>query len=338
VSVRVRPPAPTLAALLLAAACGSSSSSFSPPPDAEPPPPDATPCPQGWPDREPQTLVPAATAGFGISLVLDGPELYWTDYPLCSQDGCAARPILWRAPLAGGDAVATLTSSEQPGVLAGNASWVFLGVGDGVLRLSSDGTSPEPITGLSRPWFLAADDSWIYVGQGTQLFRARPDGSSAVVLANVKDAWSAVLYQGAIYWLEDHSVRTDFKGAIWVVPAAGGVPVRLLDFTGEALYGLMVGDAGIFFATWFADTAHGSIWRLGDDGEPQRLIDHQHTAGSIASGKDFIYWEDGAAYLHRLRADGACLESRDPGIDTPLVPTPEGLLLFDPSGLVLLPD
>ena len=192
---------------------------------------------------------------------------------------------------------------------------VFSGSGgaDTVRRLyvrALDAVVARPIPGTERasePVF-SPDGQWIAFWSDGDVKKVRLDGQQLVTLARIGGPW------GGMSWGVQNRIVVAHAGHLWVVPAGGGAPTRIVakdTVTLARLFPLALGDGKtVLFTEWHSSIALSTVNALSlETGDVTRLGIDGSTPLAILEGR-LLYLDPGGNIAavgfdqHRLRAVG----------------------------------
>jgi hypothetical protein len=165
-------------------------------------------------------------------IAVDAANVYWVDV---KKDALLVREAIGQV-----DAENVIAHGNFfPGSLvvsAGFAYWIDADAGPAVMRVSTNGGSPERVSaspGFGHPVRLAADDAAVYItdagtmeGKGSVLRVAIAGGAVSIVADNLAAPRSVAARGGSVYWLCKGTGEKNFKdGSLEKAPATDRLAV-----------------------------------------------------------------------------------------------------------------
>jgi hypothetical protein len=163
-----------------------------------------------------------------------------------------------------------------------------------------NGQSAEVIHGLDAPSGLAVDDDYVYVasafadvdGLSYQGPLFRIDKHSLVrslVVQDLLEPSSVVLYDGRIYYVEQTDASSTLHGGVRSVSIAGGPTQVELAVDGVLPLDLAVDTSGVYATVYSQD--QGALVQASSGGAPMTLASTPHAYyGAVRTSATAIYW------------------------------------------------
>jgi hypothetical protein len=230
----------------------------------------------------------------------DGTNVYWTELGTFDQDAGWTDASVWKIAVDGGRPAPVATAQHDPNsiVVVGTHIYWSDNSTDSVLGTLVSGGTPTPLaTGLIFPTSIATDGTYLYCaehGNGTiEKFPIDADAGARTLLVFAQDNIITVAVAGGnAFWIALGPADRDGgfpHGAIWQVPADGGLFARLAANAVDP-QGLAADSTHVYW------TQVGGVMSAPFDGGAASFVAHgQLEPGYVAVDDTNVYWTDPAA-------------------------------------------